>query len=341
MLKFAEVENLLEYMEISNNPLMNHVCRGLIEHHESMELCPVCVLSYNITPRRKFIYDLVAEDVPFIVYAYADQHDTYKKIGCKQIFDVDPEIRKKYPHPVSVKINTMIEHQRSLGHNVIFRMDDDLNGFWLETCNESKKYSISINTALHLMQFIKEQYNVDSVCAAHTYLTKWLPSSLNRFYRDSTNVPVIPSVIYCCVLLDTRNVVLPQERSDDQVLSIEKVAKYHKKVGTVPVFVGSSRARSNINNLEASDWINRSQINVFKMYGPKCIDITVGLFRSTPWIWIVPTKNPSSWKIEPVDIPQSAIDKLMNEILPSWKPGDKFNIEKYLLDAANLNKETK
>ena len=40
MLKSTEVENLLEYMKISNNPLVNKVCADILKVHETMDLYP-------------------------------------------------------------------------------------------------------------------------------------------------------------------------------------------------------------------------------------------------------------------------------------------------------------
>lgn len=339
MLKSAEAENLLEYMEISNNPLVNKVCADLIKVHETMDLYPICVPSYNVTPKRRLIYNLVEEGLPFTVYAYSDQVDRYKEIGCTDIFEIDAEIRKQYKHPVSVKLNKMIEHQREHGHNVIFRLDDDINQTSLEVLgDEVTQFKISMNTALHIMQFIRDTYKMDSVCMGGKALVKW---NYTRKDYQSLSIPIIPGPLFVGVLMNTDNVVLSQNRFDDQVLSVEKVCKYKKRIGVVPVIMQIASTASTI-NAKNRNWVSRSSVDLFRMYGPKTVKLSCTHHKTSkvPWLWAMLVNNVSDWEINPIDIPEDAIDELFTKVLPNTKSGTRFNLKKYLLDAANLNKET-
>lgn len=341
MLKPTEVEHLLEYMEISNNPLVNKVCADLLKVHETMDLYPICVPSYNITPKRRLIYNLVEEGLPFTVYAYSDQVDRYKDIGCLDIFEIDAEIRQQYKHPVSVKLNKMIEHQRERGHNVIFRLEDDINQTTLEVLgDEVTQFKISMNTALHITQFIRDSYGMDSVCMAGRALLKW---NYTREDYQSLSIPIIPGPLFVGVLMNTDNVVLPQNRFDDQVLSVEKVCKYNKRVGVVPVIMQISSTASTINNAKNRDWINRSSVELFRMYGPKTVKLYCSHRKTSkvPQLWAMLVNDVSKWEINPIDIPEDALDELFTKVLPNTKSGTRFNLKKDLLDVANLNKETK
>ena len=78
MLQKLEVEALNKYRKSCRIPYLNNLCINLLDTHKDMELYPICVPSYNVNPKRKLIYNLIKEEIPFTVYAYSDQVDRYK-----------------------------------------------------------------------------------------------------------------------------------------------------------------------------------------------------------------------------------------------------------------------
>ena len=190
MLKKSEVEKLNKYRKNCRIPCLANLCERLLDTHETMDLYPICVPSYNVNPKRRLIYNLVEEGLPFTVYAYSDQVDRYKEIGCTDIFEIDPSVRTSYLNPLAYKRNFILDHAKKRGANKIFMLDDDVDRGFLPCLDTGElTYEVSLNTIFHMAQFVANEQNIDmfALCAcslsSKRRLNELLTGTLSLFNR--------------------------------------------------------------------------------------------------------------------------------------------------------------
>ena len=164
MLQKLEVEALNKYRKSCRIPYLNNLCINLLDTHKDMELYPICVPSYNVNPKRKLIYNLIKEEIPFTVYAYSDQVDRYKEIGCTDIFEIDPRVREQ-KYPLSNKLNIILNNARKNGWKRIFRLDDDLGEtklpHYVASNNSIRLMNMPLNVCFHIWQMTTDLFDVD------------------------------------------------------------------------------------------------------------------------------------------------------------------------------------
>lgn len=271
MLKESEINFLKDYIKECNSPTMAGFAQKLLDTHESMELYPIYIPSYNVTTKRKLIYNLVKESIPFTVYSYTDQHERYESIGCKDIVDVDTSIRKNCLNPLAVKLNMIMDDARAKGQKRIFRLDDDLVSIGLPYTVE-RPYGIvndiktaTMNLGLHFWQIITEALDIDLSVLNTRIHVRWNAKYINEGRRIC-----VPHFLAGFVAMNLERV--PNYDANmgwEDIDLFVRCIKMGLNCGKIPL-VQTSPQKGVYDYRSVEKTVNYS-LQVFEKYGPDCI----------------------------------------------------------------------